>query len=281
MYNYTIELCMKQLTSFLLILLLASVADAQTETYNILFVKGIIKLQKTGTVIKPGDKILSTDKIIFQTGDAAAAIVSPSKGRFVLSSKSAVKQADGGLLAMVSSAIAPVQSQLSTRAGELITHIDLVNYFTKEPLVILEPTSVVISPANYPMNAQSFFFIRYQYKGETINKKIPYMDSLLLFYSASILTIDEMAVADTACHHMKLYYYSKTESKATEIGPVTLIFPHMDTLTKEMRASYLSLKNAQKSDADIQKELYHTFLEFYGKASQDSFDTFYKAVKSN
>lgn len=56
---------------------------------------------------------------------------------------------------------------------KVIRVIDLQNNFSGK-YVVLEKQSIQIDKTNFPMDNDNFFFLRYLYKGEEINKKLTY-----------------------------------------------------------------------------------------------------------
>jgi hypothetical protein len=54
------------------------------DTYHVIHVNGTIQIRASGKLLEVGDKISSEDEIVFKTPDAAAAVISAEKGRFIL-----------------------------------------------------------------------------------------------------------------------------------------------------------------------------------------------------
>jgi hypothetical protein len=268
---------MRIIVSFILFISLHLAASA-TETYNIIHVKGVIKVQKTGIVLKAGDKILSSDKVVFVTPDAIAAVISASQGRFVLKANPGAGQNGSGFIAMVESSVTPMRTQLSTRSGGLMTSIDISNHFSGESYAVLDSSAVSISSEAFPMNDNSFFYVRYTYLGQQINKKLPYQGDKLLLNKNVIFMVDNLPVNPADCQDFTLYYYNKAQSKSVSICSVSFVFPDMKELNADTKNMIKLLRDQKMSEEEIKSELKSFVYEFYGKTSTDNFDQWYNAL---
>ena len=126
---------------------------------------------------------------------------------------------------------------------------------------MLEKQSIVIDKANFPMNNNNFFFLRYVYKGEAINKKLKYSDDTLIIDKVNLYTVDGRPIPNPDNTAISLYYKKGTEYVA--INGFELIFPDTDRLKKEVQVIIDELKG--RSSKDKVNEINAYIGENYGR----------------
>lgn len=255
---------MKSVRTFLLIIVCAVTHSSIAQNvYYVLSVKGIVKLAKTKAALKPNDQISDKDAILFSAPTDMMAVVSTRSGRMILRPKPTAKSSE--LMCVVSDILKPGTGRLSARAGSITNIIELKRYFGNDSLNILGTGKVWVSPAAYPMNADNFFFVRYQWKGETINKKLSVERDTLLLSTNDIYKVDGKAILSKDVKDTKLFY--KQGTAVSEIGPFTVSFPE-ETAVKQLVTSFKdhsSLKGTQFLD-----ELTPLLKDIYGKTDKDN-----------
>jgi hypothetical protein len=258
----------------LLLAMLLVFAPPTEEVYFITFVKGTIILEKTQKALKVGDKISPKDKIIFREKDAMAAVLSPQKGRFTLTADKAQKNAKGEFLALIEASMSPLGSakKLSTRTGLLTNIIELQKFFAANDslsqgrFLVTGKGKYLLAKTAFPLDDKHFFFIRYIYEGQQINKKLSYSADTL-FMDKTVYQVDGKDIIPAAASDMKLYQYvvrDKPESiLITDFHPV---FIEREKLKEELRVLVDQLKVMYKSNFD---NVYNNALlhvnTYYGK----------------
>jgi hypothetical protein len=141
------------------------------ESYHILFIQGTIQNKNTGATLKRGDKLTTTDKVVFKSKDAKAVVLSTTRGRFVLAAKS---NTNSELADFVSNVVSPLKtnSKLSTRGGaddqngiqDLKAHFGKATDEGNIPAfaMIGDEYSFKVDITKYPMNEQKFLSIYIQ-----------------------------------------------------------------------------------------------------------------------
>ncbi len=231
--------------------------NAQTN-YKVIKVNGTIHYTRTGSSMNLGDVFPDNENLKFESASSRAAVINPEKGRFILTPESSSQ------LSGAKSNFLPAMSNISTRGGALNSLNDIQNQFTG-PVSILYKASWHINPYQFPMDENSFFYLQYQYKGETINKKLEFEENSLVFLREEILKIDEQSITGLDNPSSILYYYSSEGSQY--ISSFELIFPEMDMLKSETEIILGELTDAEYSLKV--NELSGYIFEFYGKPDKE------------
>ena len=222
------------------------------QEYHILHVKGEIKVD--GVPIKPGDKINADKEIQFTTPDAVAAALSPDKGRYIIRvDKSEGMNSD--LIYILSATVAPVRGGMSTRAGDDDSN-KLRSYFGSSPFVWVGETIQLEIPAkSYPMDDENYFLLRFQYKGNVIDKKLDSEGNILVINKSSVFSQDGEAMDLNEVRDYEFYYHDGQNTDAI-VTPAFFIF----LSTEEVNEMFIGLEGSEKR----YKEMADILSEFYG-----------------
>jgi len=218
--------------------------------YTVIKVYGNIMLKKDNKNLTQGDRFSDKDVLIFQSKESKAAVVHPEKGRLMLT------EASGGGKAN----FVPAMSNVSTRGVNVTTASDLVNEF-QGSYIFFNQVKLKVNSKSYPLSEQSFFFIRYKYKGEEINKKLAYSSDTVVIDKNELLKVDGKAVEASVIVEMKLYFMNN--KKSTYICTFNPVFPDMASLQKEIEIISQTMNNKDKIFLLDEIEAY--LLENYGK----------------
>ena len=237
------------------------------QDYQVLSVKGNVKF-KGGKKLEAKDKLKTDDQLIFSTSSDAVAVVGAKTGRFVITPSP--KSKDGEFVALVKGALTPGTKKLSTRSGAFNNALDFSRYF-KDTILILPTLSYGVSKTTFKQDDKSFFFIRYNFSGEEINKKIkPTQDSLVV-NRLELFSIDGKPVDPKNVSNVRLMYLSGSQS--TLLSNLNIIAPDTDQLRGE--ASTLKDLFKGRSGTEIRNEVFAYFNEFYGKVDEANFSRWY------
>jgi hypothetical protein len=250
---------MKSLIPALLILLFVSGPANSQSDYKVIKVNGSILLRERNISLETGTVFSEKEDLLFRSEDATAAVISSQKGRLVLTSKNHdISTAKSNYL--------PPMYNIASR-GVSINADDLGDYFSGK-YVVLDKQSIEIDEKKYPMDNDHFFFFRYTFKGEDINKKLGFSGDSLIIDKISLLTVDGNSIPSADNTKIKLFYRKGTES--VFISEFDLIFPDMKQLKKETEI-ILSEITGKQSKEKI-KEIDSFINEFYGKVDQEMLD---------
>ena len=162
---------MKRIVLFAVIGLSFAVQNSMAQnSYYVLNVKGIVKLEKTKVPLKANDQISDQESLLFGSPSDAVAVIGSKSGRIILRPKPTGKTSE--LICVVRDILNPGTGRLSARGGGITNAIELERFFGRDSLHIFGQYKVWISPDAFPMDAGSFFFVRYTWKDEVINKKL-------------------------------------------------------------------------------------------------------------
>jgi len=228
-------------------------------------IKGEIK-SSSGVPFKTGDKISTKDKVIFGSEDASAMVISSSRGRLLLSKKSSNSQSE--LEFLVSSVVSPANGKLSTRSGAVLNKIDVKTLIEKESFLILDTTLIKIPRSVYKQDQEHFFYLKYHYKSEMINKKLSFNGENLIVTPA-IFTVDNLSINSEEVTDINLYYYDASVKSSMKIGKFNPIVISNTSLKKEL--DILKSHSKIKKKAKLDEEMFIHLNNSYGYLSQTNF----------
>lgn len=265
---------MKKLLFGLLISTLLSASNPIVEYYYVMQVQGKIKVLGENSFLKTRSKIKSTDKLVFVDKNAKAAVYSSGKGRFVLKAEKANKPSNpqSELYYFVKENLFAARKKASTRANVFMNNnLDFANYFSAPQRVVLDgETSVKVSATAFPTNENTFFFLRYSYKGEEINKKLRHKDSQIYFSKEDVFRIDGDMINPKDAEDLKLYYYDALKEEARLVCELSSKFVFLDNEQLQSELSFMveDLRQQEKGYEDILDEALAYLDEFYGSTDR-------------
>ena len=231
--------------------LLTFLCSAQND-YTVLKVYGTITYKKLDRELAKGDQFKDKDVLIFKTTESRAAVISPEKGRLMIT-KSNSNDASG-------MNFVPGLSNISTRGGSINTLMDLENEFAGEYL-LLNIAKINVGKTNFPQNEESFFYIKYKYNNEEINKKLAFSGDTLIINVNELLQVDGKPIQLGETSDMKLYYLK--DKNSTLICDFIAIFPDKKALLNEITIILNTYTN--KESKYLYNEIKSYITEFYGK----------------
>jgi hypothetical protein len=244
---------MKTIIPVFLFLFIATNSLFSQQDFKVIKVNGSILLKTKGISLETGTVFSDKEDLIFRSEDATAAVINSQKGRLILTSKNHD-------LSTASSNNMPSMYNISSRGGPLLNNSDLKNHFSGK-YVVLGRQLIKIDNKSFPMDNNNFFFLRYIYKGEEINKKLGFKADTLIIDKSSLFTIDGKPIPSADNTAIKLYYRKGDESLL--INDFDLIFPDMTQLKKETEIILSEIKS--KPEKEKIGEINSYLNEFYGK----------------
>ena len=254
------NLKLDRLVSIIIVMILVSF-HVNAQTYSVIHIKGKLVDKVTGKEISRGDKIDEETEIIFDSPDALAAVISSERGRFILKpgSNNDSKQSSE-LMGFVKNMILPAQGGLSTRGGAINTLFDLKNYLGSRFLILGDRTLIGINTNTLPMDENNFFYLRYNYKKETINKRLSTTDDSLIFNWREIYTIDGNEIEYNRETQVILFYYNQLEKESIQVASFNLIVPDQEDVFKE----FCIYKENSADEKSLMNAFYAHVTAFYG-----------------
>ena len=225
--------------------------------FKVIKVNGTILLRARGISLETGTTFSEKEDLLFRSDDATAAVINSQRGRLVITSKNHD-------LASASSNFLPSMYNISSRAA-FSGSPDPGTHFSGR-YVVLNRNGIKIDNEAYPMDNDHFFFLRYVFRGEEINKKLFSSSDTLFIDKSTLFTVDGKAIPSPDDTSIKLFYRKGSES--VFISEFELIFPDMDQLAKETEIILGETKG--KPYEDIIRETGSYITEFYGKVQADN-----------
>jgi len=222
--------------------------------YRVIKVNGSIIYVRTGNSMAQGDVFTEDEDLSFQSPNSRAAVINPSAGRFILAPDNYED------LSSAKSNLLPAMSNLSTRGGIINNTTDLQNQFC-DNLVILCEAAYYLNPYQFPMNENQFFFMKFQYKGEEINKKLLFDQNKLIFSREEILKVDKVPIKVIDQPDISLYYYNNGIPEY--ISDFSLLLPDLEALNAEIKI--ILDESTDKSFNQKVNDISGYLFEFYGK----------------
>jgi hypothetical protein len=241
-----------------LLILISVIGPANSQSdYKVIKVNGTILLRARGISLETGTVFSEKEDLLFRSEDATAAVINSQKGRLVLTSKNHdISNAKSNFL--------PPMYNIASR-GVSINDDDPADFFSGR-YVVLDKQSIKIDDKKYPMDNDHFFFFRYTFKGEDINKKLGFSGDSLIIDKITLLTVDGNPIPSADNTKIKLFYRKGTES--VFISEFDLIFPDMNQLKKETEVILGEIKGKETKEKIEEVDAYIS--EFYGKINREN-----------
>jgi hypothetical protein len=261
------------INKFILIALCLSSATVFAQDYYVLQVKGTVRLAKTGAALKSKDVISGADKLIFSTPNDAVAVVSSKNGRAVITPTARKRSSE--LTVMVKDIILPATNKLSTRSGRWNSSVEMKAYL-KDTLLLLEAITFRVNPVAFPIDQENFFFIRYKYRDDVINKRIRNSGDSLMIERSGLFMVDDVPIPPGAVSSMQLL--RKEGSSVQVMGDLYLSAPDNKAVWDELLIIRQVRGSAIGSDAVIEEFESH-LNDSYGKVDHQDFLRWYNHQK--
>ena len=248
---------MKNIIFIIGAVLFAQLLVAQSD-YTVIKVNGNIQIKTSGKSLIQGTIFGEKDELLFGSKESRAAVINPGKGRFVLAPGNA-----GSFTAKT--CLGPAMANISSRGGSILNQVDLQNHFNGN-YVFIGVNKTQISNYIFPMDSANFFFIRFKYHGEDINKKLLFVSDTLIIDRSRLLTVDNTPIPNPDTTSMKLYYRKGSESVL--LSEFIAVFPNEEELIREITILLDGFKESSSEEKINQVVSYIN--EFYGKPDKES-----------
>lgn len=257
----------KKLIILSLLLAISPVIYAQ---YQVLKVIGGIRLADHSTLVKQGMKIAPEDVLIFGSATDKISLIIPGKGRYNVLGIKAKRDTKGRLAAMVKEALVTPEGQAANFRGQITNAEQLTAFFTANQekddpgkFLIIEKGEYTLRLKEYPMSEQQFFFISYQYQGETINKKLAF-DTTTFYIDAHIFQVDGAAISQEEVSEIKLMYVDLKDGNKVLIANFDPVFAEKESIVTEVKQVIEGFPKASPEEL-FKKHVFSYLAEFYGQ----------------
>jgi hypothetical protein len=148
----------------------------------------------------------------------------------------------------------------------------LKSYLTKGSLLVLDTARIPVSMQNIGLSADQYFFIRYMYKSQTVNKKLAHKAPHLLL-DRTLLSVDGQSVPADSCRNFTMYYRNEAKNESVPVTRFSPVFADMDKINSEAKLIADVMRRAGKNKELITKEIKTFIHEVYGTPTEDDFST--------
>jgi hypothetical protein len=232
------------------------------DKYKVIKVNGQIQVKKTGKNLSQGDEFAPNTPLDFKTSESRAAVISSTKGRFVLTADNNSKGSN----------LVPAMNSVATRSGAIINMIDLKNVFT-DNYVIIDEVKLKIGKDAFPMvEGETFFYVDYEYNGEVISKMLDFSNDTLIISKSDIFKIDGKAIENPYTIEFKLFYRNEKKEESASINTFIAIFPETNALKQEVKVILDEL--AKQTEKQKLENVLSYINEFYGKPDKENVKSF-------
>jgi len=226
------------------------------QSYTVIHSIGKILDTQSGKYLAKGTKVDESASLKFETKGARAAVLSPSRGRFVIQ-ENASSGSKNDVVYTLTSVISPARGRLSTRAGGINNKLDFEKFFSEEVAILGDQFAVEVSPTAYPITDNKFFYAQYQYNGEAINKKLANEEDKLIVKPSAFFSIDGNSIDPLKVSEIKLFYYNAEAQESAMITPMSFALVTEEDLK--------SIASQMESDPEGILEVINSI---YGKCSK-------------
>lgn len=259
--------CMKKLffspaVFFLFAFVFSGSLQAQ-DKFTVIKVSGNIVIVRTGSPLDIGTAFEQNEDLLFKSSVSRAAVINPQRGRYLLTADNVDEFRSSR------SVFLPSSEKISSRGGKAILSVDDLRDYFGGNFVILNKVKIILNPDIFPMSDKKYFYIRYSYKNETINKKLSFHGDTLIISRDELLTIDGKQIPNPEVSEMKLMYMEEgLNYVSTPICAFTPVFPEYDQLKKEVNLIIDQMKG--KTFDEKFAEIISFINDFYGKPDEEN-----------
>ena len=253
------------------------------ESYFVTIVKGSVS-RADGSGIKPGSKLLLTDKVVLGSKESLLILLNPTRGRFVVSPPADAAAKDNKFLLLIKDNLMlhAKNVRLSSRAIDE-NAMSLEEYFSTNPDInskqlIIDTLKIKLHGRTYVNadNKENFFFL--QLAGpKPVNHKLLVKDNTLLITKEDISF--NGALYDKTAGQLKLGYIENYsgEKKAKMITTLEPAFITREDCSNVISGISEALKGKTKSE--ILKEIFTQVYYLYGKPDEQTIADIYSSIK--
>ena len=272
---------MKKISLVLLFLMCMATGFAQ-ESYFVTIVKGSVS-KADGSAVKPGSKLLLTDKIILGTKESLLILLHPSKGRIVVSAQSATASKDNKFILLIKDFLELSQNSVRLSSRNLDdAPLSLEDYFKTDADInsnyLIIDTLKVKLPRAYAKadNKENFFFLQLS-SAKAVNHKLLCRNNILYISREDILFGDSLYKKTDGQVNLGYIENYSGDKKVKFITPIEPVYITKETCRNTIAVIKKTLKG--KPEKDILQELYAQLYYLYGKPDEQALKEIYSSIK--
>lgn len=184
--------------------------------------------------LKSRDKISENDKIKFSSEKDVLFVFHLTKGNIELTPKG-VPELESELVSFLRGKYLPDKSTISSRGLELLQKPeDFHQYFENIGYLVLPYNEFHVDTLIYPLSKNNFFFIRYEYHKEVINKKLSFHGNCVLLQPDELYKVDNNAIDFSEANKTQIFYYNGFEKNSLWLSNLVLKVVNENTIKQEI-----------------------------------------------
>lgn len=252
------------------------------ESYFVTVVKGSVS-KPDGSAIKPGSKLLLTDKVSLGTKESLLILLHPSKGRIVVSAQAATPSKDNKFVLLIKDFLELSQNNVRLSSRTLDdAPLSLEDYFRTDADInsnfLIIDTLKVKLPRVYSNvdNKENFFFL--QLSGiKTANHKLLCRNNMLYITRDDIFFNDGPYKKSDGQLNLGYIQNYSGDKKVKFITPVEPVYITRESCGDAVRVIKKTLKG--KPEKDVLEEVYAQIYYLYGKPDEQALKEIYRSIK--
>lgn len=272
---------MKRFALLSLLFLCIATCFAQ-ENYFVTIVKGSVS-KADGSVIKPGSKLLLTDKVNMGSKESLLILLHPSKGRIVVSAQGATASKDNKFVLLIKDFLDLNQQNVRLSSRTLGDEpLSLEDYFKTDVDInsncLVIDTLKVKLPRGYANvdNKENFFFLQLS-SAKPVSHKLLCRNSMLYITKEDIFFNDSLykkSAGQLNLGYIQDYSGNKNVKLITSVEPVYIT---KETCSNAIGVIKKTLKG--KPQKEILQEVYAEMYYLYGKPDEQALKEIYSSIK--
>jgi hypothetical protein len=272
---------MKRFVLMSLFLLCIATGFAQ-ESYFVTVVKGSVS-KPDGSAIKPGSKLLLTDKVSLGTKESLLILLHPSKGRIVVSAQAATPSKDNKFVLLIKDFLDLNQQNIRLSSRTLDdAPLSLEDYFKTDVDInsnfLVIDTLKVKLPRSYTKvdNKENFFFLQLS-GAKTNNHKLLCRNNMLYIIRDDISFSNGLYTKSDGQLNLGYIENYSSDKKVKFITPVEPVFISKEECSNIIKTIKKTLKG--KPEKEILEEVYTQIYYLYGKPDEQTIKDIYSSIK--
>lgn len=232
-------------------------AETDGFTYLVIALRGKVKNLSRNEWLKPSSRFDRDDVLSFDSPSAKMLTIDRAGRTYLCAAGKAPK----GYL------IQATKSPRNKRPGPPLNRFALEAYIGTDTIQVLGGAlTIPINVRDFPLDSARFFYIRYSWRGETVNKQLPHDRDRIFIREDALSQVAGQPVDLRHATRHELYYYDADALVSTLIGPVKLAFLPEDILLPEVKRLLAELEPLTVEERQLAIEEF--LFNYYGAVDQ-------------
>jgi len=264
------------------LLLLCMAGSFAQESYFVTVVKGSVS-KADGSAVKPGTKLLLTDKVSLATKESLLILLHPSKGRIVVSAQTATPSKDNKFVLLIKDFLSLNQQNIRLSSRTLDdAALSLEDYFKTDAEInsnyLVIDTLKVRLPRAYAAvdNKENFFFLQLS-SAKPVNHKLLCRNNTLYISKEDISFNNGLYTKSDGQLNLGYIENYSGDKKVKFITPIEPAYISRETCSDAVKVIKKTLKD--KPEKTILEEVYTQIYYLYGKPDEQAIKEIYSSVK--